>query len=71
MPKAKIPVTVEGSVLRQVVDARNRLANDVLVVPASTSLRPAPTHVRLKKAPAECGARHSARHRDRSLTDDV
>lgn len=31
------------------VDARNRLANDVLVVPASTNLRPAPTHVRLKK----------------------
>lgn len=31
------------------VDARNRLANDVLVVPASTTLRPAPTHVRLKK----------------------
>lgn len=31
------------------VDARNRLANDVLVVPASTTVRPAPTHVRLKK----------------------
>lgn len=31
------------------VDARNRLANDVLVVPASTTLRPAPTHVRLKR----------------------
>jgi mRNA interferase MazF len=31
------------------VDARNRLASDVLVVPASTILRPAPTHVRLKK----------------------
>lgn len=30
-------------------DARNRLANDVLVVPASTNLRPAPTHVRLKR----------------------
>jgi mRNA-degrading endonuclease toxin of MazEF toxin-antitoxin module len=27
------------------VDARNRLATDVLVVPASTVLRPAPTHV--------------------------
>jgi mRNA-degrading endonuclease toxin of MazEF toxin-antitoxin module len=40
------------------VDARNRLANDVLVVPASTTLRPAPTHVRLKKgtggAPKDC-----------------
>jgi mRNA interferase MazF len=31
------------------VNVRNRLANDVLVVPASTNLRPAPTHVRLKK----------------------
>jgi mRNA interferase MazF len=31
------------------VEARNRLASDVLVVPASTILRPSPTHVRLKK----------------------
>lgn len=31
------------------VNARNRLAGDVLVVPASTTLRPAPTHVRLRK----------------------
>ena len=31
------------------VNARNRLADDVLVVPASTTLRPAPTHVRLGK----------------------
>jgi len=31
------------------VDARNRLANDVLVIPASTTLRVAPTHVRLRK----------------------
>jgi mRNA-degrading endonuclease toxin of MazEF toxin-antitoxin module len=31
------------------VNARNRLANDVLVVPASTTLRLAPTHVRLRK----------------------
>lgn len=31
------------------VNARNRLADDVLVVPASTTPRPAPTHVRLKK----------------------
>lgn len=29
------------------VDARNRLAGDVLVVPASTTIRPAPTHVAL------------------------
>jgi mRNA-degrading endonuclease toxin of MazEF toxin-antitoxin module len=31
------------------VNARNRLANDVLVIPASTTLKPAPTHVRLRK----------------------
>ena len=29
------------------IDVRNRLANDVIVVPLSTSLRPAPTHVEL------------------------
>ena len=31
------------------VDARNRLADDVLVIPASTTLRVAPTHVCLRK----------------------
>jgi mRNA-degrading endonuclease toxin of MazEF toxin-antitoxin module len=31
------------------VNARNRLADDVLVIPASTTLHPAPTHVRLRK----------------------
>jgi mRNA-degrading endonuclease toxin of MazEF toxin-antitoxin module len=30
-------------------EPRNRLAGDVLVIPASTALRPSPTHVRLKK----------------------
>jgi len=29
------------------LDVRNRLANDVVVVPLSTTLRPAPTHVEL------------------------
>jgi mRNA interferase MazF len=29
------------------MDARNRLANDVIVVPLTTTLRPAPTHVEL------------------------
>lgn len=29
------------------MDVRNRLANDVTVVPLSTTLRPAPTHVEL------------------------
>jgi mRNA-degrading endonuclease toxin of MazEF toxin-antitoxin module len=31
------------------VDARNERANDVLVIPCSTTLREAPTHVRLKR----------------------
>ena len=29
------------------IDVRNRLANDVMVVPLSTTLRPAPTHVQI------------------------
>ena len=40
------------------VDARNRLATDVMVVPASTTLRPAVTHVRLREGqggvPKDC-----------------
>jgi mRNA-degrading endonuclease toxin of MazEF toxin-antitoxin module len=31
------------------VGARNRLADDVLVIPVSSTLRVAPTHVRLRK----------------------
>jgi mRNA-degrading endonuclease toxin of MazEF toxin-antitoxin module len=31
------------------LDVRNRLANDVVVVPLSTNLRPSPTHVELSK----------------------
>lgn len=31
------------------MNARNRLAGDVLVIPASTTLRPAPTHVRARR----------------------
>ncbi|HKA37551.1 MAG TPA: type II toxin-antitoxin system PemK/MazF family toxin [Thermoanaerobaculia bacterium] len=31
------------------LNARNRFADDVLIIPASTTLRPAPTHVHLKK----------------------
>ena len=31
------------------LDARNRLADDVLVIPASTTIRLAPTHVRLRR----------------------
>ena len=33
-------------------DVRNRLATDVLVIPASTTMRPAPTHVKLAKGVA-------------------
>lgn len=32
------------------MDVRNRLANDVIVIPLSTTLRPAPTHVELPAA---------------------
>ena len=35
------------------LDVRNRLANDVIVVPLSTTMRPAPTHVPI--APGEGG----------------
>jgi mRNA interferase MazF len=31
------------------LDVRNRLANDVIVVPLSTTLRPSPTHVELSE----------------------
>lgn len=31
------------------IDVRNQLASDVLVIPCSTTDRPAPTHVRLRK----------------------
>ena len=34
------------------LDVRNRLANDVIVVPISTNLRPSPTHVKLSKGQA-------------------
>jgi mRNA-degrading endonuclease toxin of MazEF toxin-antitoxin module len=39
-------------------DARNRLANDVIVIPLSSSLREAPTHVRLRMR--EGGVRRSS-----------
>lgn len=31
------------------LDVRNKLANDIIVVPLSTTLRPAPTHVLLQE----------------------
>ena len=39
------------------VNARNERANDVIVVPCSTTLRDAPTHVRLQRG--EAGAPHT------------
>ena len=38
------------------MDVRNHLANDVIVVPLSTTLRPAPTHVEIP--PGEGGLKH-------------
>jgi len=40
------------------LDVRNRLANDVIVVPLSTTMRPAPTHVPI--AQGEGGVRFSS-----------
>lgn len=40
------------------LDVRNRLANDVIVVPLTTTLRPAPTHVPI--AQGEGGVRLSS-----------
>jgi mRNA-degrading endonuclease toxin of MazEF toxin-antitoxin module len=41
--------TKSGPALIVSLDVRNRLANDVIVVPISTNLRPSPTHVKLSK----------------------
>lgn len=40
------------------MDVRNRFANDVIVVPLSTTLRPAPTHVELPAG--EGGLKHAS-----------
>lgn len=40
------------------MDVRNRMANDVIVVPLSTTLRPAPTHVELPAG--EGGLKHAS-----------
>ena len=40
------------------MDVRNRLASDVIVVPLSTTLRPAPTHVEL--SPGEGGLKETS-----------
>jgi mRNA-degrading endonuclease toxin of MazEF toxin-antitoxin module len=48
------------------LDARNRLANDVMVVPISTTLRPAPTHVELPAG--EGGLHHDSMAKCEQLT---
>lgn len=47
-------------------DARNRLANDVIVVPLSTVLHEAPTHVRLRAR--EGGLRHASMAKCEQIT---
>jgi mRNA-degrading endonuclease toxin of MazEF toxin-antitoxin module len=48
------------------LDVRNRLANDVMVVPLSTTLRPAPTHVRIEVG--EGGLHHASMAKCEQLT---
>ena len=40
----------KGPALIVSLDVRNRLANDVIVVPITTTLRPSPTHVELAQS---------------------
>jgi mRNA-degrading endonuclease toxin of MazEF toxin-antitoxin module len=47
-------------------DSRNRLASDVIVVPLSTVLREAPTHVRLRHA--EGGLRRASMAKCEQIT---
>ena len=48
------------------LDVRNRLANDVMVVPLSTALREAPTHVRIEQG--EGGLDHVSMAKCEQLT---
>jgi mRNA-degrading endonuclease toxin of MazEF toxin-antitoxin module len=48
------------------LDVRNRLANDVMVVPLSTTLREAPTHVRIEQG--EGGINHVSMAKCEHLT---
>lgn len=48
------------------LDIRNRLANDVMVVPLSTTLREAPTHVRIEQG--EGGLGHASMAKCEQLT---
>ena len=50
-PKARPALVVS-------MDVRNRLANDVIVVPLSTTLRPVPTHVKIP--PGQGGLRETS-----------
>ena len=48
------------------LDVRNRLANDVMVVPLSATLRPSPTHVRIEAG--EGGLHHASMAKCEQLT---
>lgn len=48
------------------LDVRNRLASDVMVVPLSTTLREAPTHVRIEQG--EGGLSHASMAKCEQLT---
>ena len=48
------------------LDIRNRLANDVMVIPLSTTLRAAPTHVRVEQE--EGGLNHVSMAKCEQLT---
>ena len=48
------------------LEIRNRLANDVMVVPLTTTLRVAPTHVRIE--PGEGGLDHASMAKCEQLT---
>lgn len=48
------------------LDARNRLSEDVTVIPLSTTLRPAPTHVLLHKG--EGGLKHESMAKCEQIT---
>src|SRR3989338_78899 len=48
------------------LDVRNQLAHDVMVVPLTTTLRPAPTHVRIEQG--EGGLDHASMAKCEQLT---
>jgi len=55
---ARLPGDKRRPVLVLSPDARNERAHDVIVAPLTTTLRPSPTHVRLR--PREAGAQQAS-----------